>query len=49
MRSEIAVWRSASRGAAAFGGILDQPLFDLQAVSQRGAYSLVVKNFGQRR
>jgi hypothetical protein len=36
-------------GPAAFGGVLDQLSFVLEAVSQPGPYSLVVKNFGQRR
>jgi hypothetical protein len=34
MRPEIAGWRPASRGPAAFGGVLDQLLSDLEAVSQ---------------
>jgi len=36
MRPEIAVWRPALAGPAAFGGILDQLLSGLEAVSQPG-------------
>lgn len=34
MRPEIAVWRSASRRPAAFGGVLDQLLSGLEAAWQ---------------